>query len=66
MAATHASDALKIGDCVTFERGTIPAVGMVSELLDDDYVKVQWLDMSITTTHRSLALIRLLFAPPER
>jgi hypothetical protein len=50
---------LEVGDCVTFERGMIPAIGTVSELLDEDYVKVRWHDMSIATTHRRLALVKL-------
>jgi hypothetical protein len=37
----------------------IPAIGTVAELLDEDYVKVRWHDMSIATTHRRLALVKL-------
>ncbi|HWW20153.1 MAG TPA: hypothetical protein VNZ06_05060 [Steroidobacteraceae bacterium] len=57
--ADRSGSALEVGDCVTFERSMIPAIGTVAELLDDDYVKVRWHDMSIATTHRQLALIKL-------
>jgi hypothetical protein len=57
--ADQASGALEIGDCVTFERSMIPAIGTICELLDNDYVKVRWHDMAIATTHRALALTKL-------
>jgi hypothetical protein len=50
---------LEVGDCVTFERGMIPAIGTVSEVIDVDYVKVRWHDMSVATTHRTFALVKL-------
>jgi hypothetical protein len=57
--------ALEIGDQVTFERSMMSAVGTVSELLENDYVRVRWHDMAIATTHRTVALIKLLPAPSE-
>jgi hypothetical protein len=51
--------ALEIGDQVTFERSMMSAVGTVTELLGNGYVRVRWHDMAIATTHRALALIKL-------
>ena len=47
---------LQIGDRVGFSDSNVPASGVVIEDLGPDYVKVQWLDCRLATTHRRHAL----------
>ena len=47
---------LQIGDRVEFYESTVRANGVVIEDLGPDYVKVQWLDCRLATTHRRHAL----------
>jgi len=47
---------LQIGDRVEFCDSNVHANGVVIEDLGPDYVKVQWLDCRIATTHRRHAL----------
>jgi hypothetical protein len=47
---------LQIGDRVEFSDSNVHASGVVIEDLGPDYVKVQWLDCPIATTHRRHAL----------
>jgi hypothetical protein len=58
--AAEVPSALEVGDQVTFERSMMSAVGTITELLENGYVRVRWHDMAIATTHRTLALIKLL------
>jgi hypothetical protein len=47
---------LQIGDRVEFCDTNVHANGVVIEDLGPDYVKVQWLDCRLATTHRRHAL----------
>jgi hypothetical protein len=47
---------LQIGDRVGFCDSNVRANGVVIEDLGPDYVKVQWLDCRLATTHRRHAL----------
>lgn len=47
---------LQIGDRVEFSDSNVRANGVVIEELGPDYVKVQWLDCPLATTHRRHAL----------
>jgi len=47
---------LQIGDRVGFSDSNVAANGVVIEDLGPDYVKVQWLDCRLATTHRRHAL----------
>jgi hypothetical protein len=47
---------LQIGDRVEFFESNVHANGVVVEDLGADYVKVQWLDCRLATTHRRHAL----------
>ena len=47
---------LQIGDQVEFSESNVHANGVVIEDLGPDYVKVQWLDCRLATTHRRHAL----------
>lgn len=47
---------LQVGDRVDFCDSNVHANGVVIEDLGPDYVKVQWLDCRLATTHRRHAL----------
>jgi hypothetical protein len=47
---------LQIGDRVEFSDSNVRANGVVIEDLGPDYVKVQWLDCRLATTHRRHSL----------
>ncbi len=47
---------LQIGDRVEFSDSNVHANGVVIEDLGPDYVRVQWLDCRLATTHRRHAL----------
>jgi hypothetical protein len=47
---------LQIGDRVGFSQSSVHATGVIAEDLGPDYVKVQWSDCQVATTHRRHAL----------
>jgi hypothetical protein len=47
---------LVIGDQVDFSESNVRACGVVIEDMGPDYVRVQWLDCRLATTHRRHAL----------
>ena len=47
---------LVIGDQVDFSESSVRANGVVIEDMGPDYVRVQWLDCRLATTHRRHAL----------
>lgn len=47
---------LVIGDQVDFSESSVRASGVVIEDMGPEYVKVQWLDCRLATTHRRHAL----------
>jgi hypothetical protein len=48
---------LQVGDRVAFSDSGVFATGVITEVaLDPDYVKVQWSDCGVATTHRRHAL----------
>ena len=49
---------LQIGDRVGFSSSNVPASGVVIEDMGPDYVRVQWLDCGLATTHRRHGLER--------
>ena len=49
---------LQIGDRVDFSESSVRANGVVIEDMGPEYVKVQWLDCRLATTHRRHALSR--------
>ncbi len=46
----------RVGDYVRFRRCAVRARGMIIERLSDDYVRVQWTDWAVPTTHRRQSL----------
>lgn len=48
---------LQIGDRVGLSYSTIQVTGVVTEELDRHYVRVQWADSSISTTHHRHSLV---------
>ncbi len=52
----HNARHLQIGDRVEFSNSDVRANGVVIEDMGPDYVKVQWLDCRLATTHRRHAL----------
>jgi hypothetical protein len=52
------AERLQIGDRVGFSGSSVHANGVVIEDLGPDYVRVQWLDCRLATTHRRHALER--------
>ena len=46
----------QIGDRVRFRECNLRASGVIVEDLTDDYVKVQWSDWMVPTTHRRHSL----------
>ena len=47
---------LQIGDQVDFSESSVRARGVVIEDMGPEYVRVQWLDCRLATTHRRHAL----------
>jgi hypothetical protein len=47
---------LRVGDRVDFSESNVRASGVVIEDMGLEYVKVQWLDCRLATTHRRHAL----------
>jgi hypothetical protein len=47
---------LVIGDHVDFSESSVRASGVVIEDMGPEYVRVQWLDCRLATTHRRHAL----------
>ena len=47
---------LQIGDRVILGDSSVYATGVITETLEPDYVKVQWSDCPVATTHRRHAL----------
>ena len=47
---------LQIGDHVALSDSGVYATGVITEALEPDYVRVQWSDCRVTTTHRRHAL----------
>ncbi len=47
---------LQIGDQVDFSESNVRANGVIIEDMGPEYVRVQWLDCRLATTHRRHAL----------
>lgn len=47
---------LQIGDRVGFDDSSVCATGVIIEEVGSDYLKVQWSDCPVGTTHRRHAL----------
>ena len=50
---------LEVGDTVVMMNHLGGEIGEVVQRLNDDYVKVRWVDFAIATTHRNCTLTRL-------
>ena len=47
---------LEIGDRVVFSDSSVQAIGVITEDLGPDYVRVRWYDCGVASTHRRYAL----------